>query len=83
MEKVHREGSKHGNADALSRKPEKVSTEMHDDDDINSDHEFCQAVIARSGFDWKAAQFDDCDILVHVRQVSELKSSVKSRPAIL
>lgn len=59
---VHREGSKHGNADALSRKPEKVSTEMHDDDDINSDHEFCQAVIARSGFDWKAAQFDDCDI---------------------
>jgi hypothetical protein len=36
-------------------------------------------VIARSGFDWKAAQFDDCDI----RQVSELKSSVKSRPVIL
>lgn len=73
MEIVHRKGFSHGNADSMSRQPNRTSMQLQDDDIIDGGA-FCNVVASNGKFDWKKAQSEDCNL----EQIIKMKTDTVS-----
>jgi len=73
MEIVHRKGFSHGYADSMSRRPNRTSIQLQDDDIIEGGA-FCNVVESNGKFDWKKAQSKDCNL----EQIIKMKADTVS-----
>ena len=73
MQIVHRKGFSHGNADSMSRRPNRTSIQLQDDDIIDGGA-FCNVVASNGKFDWKKAQSEDCNL----EQIIKMKDDTVS-----
>ena len=73
MEIVPRKGFSHGNADSMSRRPNRTSIQLQDDDIIDGGA-FCNVVASNGKFDWKKAQSKDCNL----EQIIKMKDDTVS-----